>query len=156
MIKRAVLFVDDDLLIRRSVERDLASEPYKKLFAKTGEEALDLLRQEQVHVIVSDMRMPRMSGLELLGIVKQKYPRIIRLALSEYAHPTTLLTAINEGKVFKYITKPWKENGQLKTIIREAIDYYNLRNEHDTLMAQLNKYKAELEAYKKKVQEVSY
>jgi CheY-like chemotaxis protein len=124
-----------------AIERDLKDEPYNKLFAKTAEEALEIIQTKDVHVIVTDMRMPGMSGLELLRIVKDGFPNIIRLVLSAYTQPTTLLTAINDGEIFKYITKPWKEEGQLKRIIWEAIELYDLRNDRYTLVAELNKYR---------------
>ena len=128
MENRTVLFVDDDTVIRMALQRDLKDEPYNKLFAKSAEEALEIVQTKDVHVIVTDMRMPGIGGLDLLRIVKDGYPNIIRLVLSGYMQPTTLLTAINDGEIFKYITKPWKGEGQLKRIIREAIDLYNLRN----------------------------
>ncbi len=83
------------------------------------------------------MRMPEMSGLELLGIVKNKYPYIIRLILSGYADTQTLLGAINEGEIFRFITKPWKLDGELKTTVCQAIQYYDLRNERDKLIEEL-------------------
>jgi two-component system response regulator HupR/HoxA len=61
------------------------------------------------------MRMPEMSGLELLGIVKEKYPNIVRLVLSGHTQINTLLTAINQGEIFKFITKPWKLEEEFKT-----------------------------------------
>jgi two-component system response regulator HupR/HoxA len=141
MENRTVLFVDDDTIIRMALERDLKDEPYNKLFAKTGEEALKIVQEKEVHVIVTDMRMPGIGGLELLRIVKEGYPNIIRLVLSGYMQPTTLLTAINDGEVFRYITKPWKEEGQLKRIIREAIDLYNLQNDRYALIAESSEHK---------------
>ncbi len=143
MENRTVLFVDDDTVIRMALQRDLEGEPYNKLFAKGADEAMEILANKEVHVIVTDMRMPGIGGLDLLRIVKEAFPNIIRLVLSGYMQPTTLLTAINDGEIFKYITKPWKEEGQLKRIIRDAIDLYNLRNDRDMLIAELNKYKSQ-------------
>ncbi len=70
------------------------------------------------------MRMPEMSGLELLKIVKEKYPQVIRLVLSGYTQITTLLTAINQGEVYKYITKPWDLEDDFIPTIREALEHY--------------------------------
>ena len=141
MEKRTILFVDDEEKVLRSLERGLLDEPYNKLFAKSGREALEFLQREEVHVIVVDMRMPEMNGLELLRIVKKEYPNIIRIVLSAYTQVTTFLTAINQGEIFRYITKPWKIEREFKPAIRQAIDYYNLQSERDSLVAELEQYK---------------
>ena len=143
MEKRTVLFVDDNQSVLTSLERGLLDEPYKTLFATSGKKALEILEEKKVHVIVTDMRMPEMTGLELLRIVKEKYPHIIRLVLSGYAQITTLLTAINQGEIFKFITKPWKLEEEFKSNIQQAIDYYNLQAERDELAAEVAKYKKE-------------
>jgi len=127
--KRTVLFVDDDEEMLHSLERSLIDEPYNKLFSNSGKEALEILRREEVHVIVTDMRMPEMRGLELLRTVKEDYPHITRMVLSAYTQITTLLTAINQGEIFRYILKPCKLEGEFKPAVRQAIDYYNLNSE---------------------------
>ncbi len=134
--KRTLLFVDDEIRILRSIERSLLDEPYTLLFAESGENALKLLETNEVHVIVTDMRMPGISGLDLLKIVKEKYPHIVRLVLSGYTQVTTLLTAINQGEIFRFITKPWKVEKEFKAALREAVEHYNLRAEHLKLAVQ--------------------
>ncbi len=134
MEKRTVLFVDDEEKLLTSLKRGLLDEPYETLFASSGKEALEILEQSQVQVIVTDMRMPEMGGLELLGAVKKEYPHIIRMVLSGYADTDTLLAAINQGEIFRFIAKPWKSNEELKTIIRQAIEYYDLHIEREMLM----------------------
>ena len=122
--KPTVLFVDDEDRILKSLKRGLLDEPYGKIFALSGKEALELLEKRQVQVIVTDMRMPEMNGLELLKIVKEKYPDIVRVVLSGYTQITTLLTAINQGEIYKYITKPWKLEEEFKPSIHEALEQY--------------------------------
>ena len=122
--KPTVLFVDDEDQILKSLKRGLLDEPYGKIFALSGKEALEILEEKQVQVIVTDMRMPEMNGLELLKIVKEKYPDIIRMVLSGYTQITTLLTAINQGEIYKYITKPWKLEEEFKPAIHEALEQY--------------------------------
>jgi len=141
MEKRAVLFVDDEKKILTSLKRGLLDEPYETLFANSGKEALEVLKRKEVHVIVTDMRMPEMTGLDLLRIVKKDYPHIVRMVLSGYTQISTLLTAINQGEVYKYITKPWKLEEDFKPSIREAIDYYDLRSERDKLAVEAEQYK---------------
>ena len=126
---RTVLFVDDEEKVLTSLKRGLLDEPYNTLFACSGKKALEILEQKEVHVLVTDMRMPEMSGLELLKSVKEKYPHIIRMVLSGYTQVTTLLTAINQGEIFRFITKPWKLDEEFKPAVREAVEYYDFQDE---------------------------
>ena len=128
MENRTVLFVDDEEKLLKSLRRGFLDEPYKTLFATSGKEALEILKRNEVNVLVTDMRMPEMGGLELLKIVKEQYPHIVRMVLSGYTQVTTLLTAINQGEIYKYITKPWKLEEEFKPSIREAIEYYEFKN----------------------------
>lgn len=141
MENRTLLFVDDEENVLRSLQRGLMDEPYNLLFADSGQKALEILEKNEVHVIVTDMRMPEMSGLDLLRIVKQKYPKIVRLVLSGYTQVTTLLTAINQGEIFKFITKPWKLEEDFKIVLQQAVEYYNLRDERDRLLQEVQKHK---------------
>jgi two-component system response regulator HupR/HoxA len=131
---RTVLFVDDEEKVLSSLQRGLLDEPYNTLFANSGKEALEILKQQEVHVIVTDMRMPEMDGLELLRIVKEDYPHIVRVVLSGYADRDTLLAAINQGDIFRFIPKPLKSNEELRTIIQQAIEFYELHGEREMLM----------------------
>lgn len=135
--KRTILFVDDEVRLLRSLEQGMLDEPYDLLFAESGQQALELLEENEVHVIVTDMRMPGISGLDLLKIVKEKYPQIVRLVLSGYTQVTTLLTAINQGEIFRFITKPWKMEREFKAVIEQAIEYYDLQAERDKLATEL-------------------
>ena len=134
--KRTVLFVDDDEIILRSIKRGFLDEPYNQLFAKSGNEALEILQKEEAHVIVTDMRMPGMDGIELLKIVREMYPHIVGIVLSGYTEMATLQKAVNQGEIFKFIPKPWKLEGDFKKVVREAIDHYNLQSERDTVRRQ--------------------
>jgi len=125
MDKKTVLFVDDNRSLLCTLELGLVGEPYDRLFAASGPEALEILETHPVQVIVSDLRMPEMSGLELLRIVWEKWPRTVRIVLSGYTHISTLLHAINQGHVYKFIMKPWKIEDEFKPAIREALAYYD-------------------------------
>ena len=132
MEKRTVLFVDDDSIVLRSIARGLLDEPYNVCLAKSGEEALQILSQKEVHVLVTDIRMPEMDGTELLNIVTKEYPHIVKMVLSGYTNTTDLMMAIHQEGVFKFIPKPWnlQEGEEFRTIVQCAIDHYNLQNEH--------------------------
>ncbi len=134
MEKRTVLFVDDEEKILKSLKRSFMDEPYETIFANSGKEAIEVLKQKETHVLVTDMRMPEMSGLELLKIVREKHPHIIRMVLSGYADTDTLLASINQGEIFRFIAKPWESDAELKIIIRQAIEFYELHSERDMLL----------------------
>jgi DNA-binding NtrC family response regulator len=131
--KRTVLFVDDDEIILRSIKRGFLDELYNQLFAKSGKEALEILQKEEVHIIVTDMRMPDMDGLALLKIVREMYPHIIKIVLSGYADMSTFQTEFNEGEIFSFICKPWKLEADFKKVIQQALEHYNLQNECETI-----------------------
>lgn len=130
MEQRTVLFVDDDRIVLSSLERGLLDEPYIKLFANSCKETLEILQQEKVHVIVTDMCMPVMDGLELLRIVNKKYPQIVKIVLSGYTDQDTVRQAVNQGDIFQFIPKPWKLEENFKKIVLEAIEHYNIQSEH--------------------------
>ena len=123
MSQKTVLFVDDEERILKTIQRIVHGKPFNALFASSGPEALKVLESEEVHVIVTDMRMPEMTGLDLLRAVKVKYPKIVRVVLSGYTHITTLLTAINEGEIFRYITKPWEKQDELISVVMAALEH---------------------------------
>lgn len=124
-IKPKILVVDDEPdnldLLYRTFHRD-----YKVLRAQSGHEALEILASEvEVAVIISDQRMPFMSGTEFLSMTATRYPDIIRIILTGYTDVEDLVEAINSGKVFKYVTKPWDDE-ELKVVVRQAVDTHNV------------------------------
>jgi len=133
-----VLFVDDEVSILSSLKRELRKEPYKKIFVSSGDEALKICEENDITVLITDMRMPNLSGLELLKIVKVKYPNIVRIVLSGYTQITTLLSAINSGDIYKYITKPWQLNEELVPVIRSSIEKYISDHEKNDQLEELD------------------
>lgn len=129
-----VLFVDDEEKVLTAIERVTHDESYNTFFVQSAIDAIEILQQHEVHVIVTDMRMPEMNGLELLKVIRDDYPHIIRMVLSGYTEVNTLLDAINQGEIFRFIPKPWKSNEELKTIILQAIEFYELHGEREMLM----------------------
>lgn len=138
MEKRTVLFVDDDEAILKDLEISLKNEAYDKCFAEGGEKAIEILRRQEVHVIVVDMVMPRMDGLELLKTVKKKYPHIVSVVLSGYAQTSDVTKAVLELEIDNYIPKPWIFDEDFKTVVRQAVDNCNLQSEHKDTVAELN------------------
>lgn len=114
-----LLLVDDEPSILNALRRTLRSGDYRIVIANGAEEALDALAHYEVGVIVTDNRMPGVSGIELLGQVKQRYPLVTRIMLSGYSDFTSLSSAINSGEIFRFLSKPW-EDDQLKAAVNEG------------------------------------
>ncbi len=137
--KNTVLFVDDEENILKSLKRGLMREKYKKLFASSGQEALKIMKRNEVNVIVTDMRMPGMSGLELLHQVKREYPDTVKIVLSGYTQLPQVLATINQVDIYKFITKPWDLENEFKKVINDALNYYNVKFENEMLRKSVSK-----------------
>lgn len=134
-----VLFVDDEMHILRAIKRGLFDEKYNKFFASSGAEALELMENEDIHVIVTDMKMPKMTGLELLTKVNEKYPNTVKIILSGYTQLQQIIVTINKIDIYKFITKPFEMENEFKKVVRDAIDLYNTRIENQILKESLEK-----------------
>ena len=145
-----VLFVDDEPNVISSLRRGLASETYQKFFAVSAKEALQIMAENDIHVLVTDMRMPIMSGLELLKIVSEKHPSTVRIVLSGYAQLPQVLATINQVNVFRFVPKPWNMEEEFIPMIRDAIAYYNMTQEYQNFKAALEKQNL---AYQKTIRE---
>jgi YesN/AraC family two-component response regulator len=119
-MERVILCVDDEEPILRSLERTLKLEGYRVLTACDAVKALSMLESEQADVVISDQRMPGMSGSEFLKVVRQKYPDTVRIMISGYSDFNELMKAINEGEIYRFISKPWDDK-EFKAIIKQAL-----------------------------------
>jgi signal transduction histidine kinase len=128
-----LLILDDEMHILRSLERTFMDEPYGICTAHNPEEAMSLLEDKDIKVVMSDQRMPGTSGIEFLKHVKEKNPDTIRILFTGYADLNVAENAINQGEVFRLINKPWNEE-DLKATIRQAIQTYDLSLEHRKLL----------------------
>lgn len=120
-----VLLVDDEENILRSLARELMDMPYGLLTATSADSALDVMREHPVTVIISDQRMSGASGTELLALVWEKYPDVVRILLTAFSDMQDVIDAINKAGIYKFIQKPWK-TPDLKRIIAEAVDHYHI------------------------------
>jgi len=123
-----VLFVDDEVNILKAVQRLLRAEPWTVLTASRGAEALELLDRNPCQVVVTDQRMPEMSGVDLLSSVREREPEIVRMMLTGYTEMNVAVEAINRGEIYRLITKPWNDE-ELKATLRQAFDHYDLKHE---------------------------
>jgi DNA-binding response OmpR family regulator/signal transduction histidine kinase len=120
-----------DLLVRMFQRR------YNVLTASSGQEALALLRQHSVDVLITDQRMPEMTGIELVAAARAAGLDVTALLLTGYTEPEDIIAAINQGQVYRYITKPWDLNDLLFTV-KNAVEYVQLRREKEQLLRQLH------------------
>jgi CheY-like chemotaxis protein len=120
-----VLCVDDEVNILQALKRLLRKENYTLLTASSGEEGLEILSRNDVHLVMSDQRMPHMNGTEFLAVIKEKYPDVIRIILTGYTEVDAITESINRGHIYKFFLKPWNDEN-LKLEISKALDQYDL------------------------------
>ena len=120
-----ILFVDDEEYVLTALKRVFADERIPLFFAGNAREALACLEHATPAVVVSDERMPGLSGIELLSRIKTLAPDTVRILLTAHADLPTALAAINSGEVFRFVTKPWDEK-ELLTTVREAVARHQL------------------------------
>ena len=140
-----VLYVDDEennlISFRAAFRRH-----FSVLTAISGPEALPLVRQNDVHVIVTDQRMPGMTGVEFLQKVIKEKPEPMRILLTGYTDIQAVIDAINKGEVYRYLTKPWDADF-MKSTIEQAAEVLKLRRENKQLIEQLRLANEQLEFY---------
>jgi signal transduction histidine kinase len=141
--RHTILVVDDEPDVVKSVQ-DLLRLDHRVLGATRAEDGIKLMQQEDVHVVMSDQRMPGMTGVQFLNQVRGEHPDAVRLLFTGYADIKAVVDAINEGNVYRYITKPWDPD-ELQTIIREAVERYDLLAERKRLVEELKQKNEELE-----------
>ncbi|MDL1962858.1 MAG: response regulator [Deltaproteobacteria bacterium] len=123
--RHTILCVDDEENILHSIKRLLRKEGYRLLTASNGVEGLKILKENNVHLVLSDQRMPQMSGTEFLAEVKEKYPDVIRIILTGYTQIDSITESINKGNIYKFLLKPWNDQN-LKLEIGKALEQYDL------------------------------
>jgi len=141
---RTLLLVDDEENILRALTRVFRRDGYTLLTATSGAAGLDLLAQHEVGVVISDQRMPEMTGVEFLGRVKEQYPDTMRIVLSGYTELKSITDAINQGAVYKFLTKPW-EDDLLRKHVEDAFSHHELRSENRRLTTELQQHNIDLE-----------
>jgi two-component system NtrC family sensor kinase len=140
-----VLVVDDDEHVRRTLGRILRSRfRGKVLLATDANEALALLAHEQIHAVISDYRMPGMSGVEFLRVVKERWPIVQRVLLTGQADSSAIEEAVNQAEIFRFIWKPW-DDAHLLVTVQSAVDQYWIVDENHRLQRLVAERNDELE-----------
>src|SRR4051812_2206466 len=141
--RHTILVVDDEPDVVKSV-KDLLRLQYRVLGATGAAEAMEVLRREDGHIVMTDQRMPDMTGVQFLKHTRGENPEAVRLLFTGYADIRAVIDAINEGNVYRYITKPWDPD-ELQALIREACERYDLIVERKHLLHILQEQNQELE-----------
>ena len=133
--RHAILVVDDEPAILESLEMTLADD-YRVFTAATGEEGLAVLERETIALVISDQELPTMKGVEFLESAIAVAPRAIRILLTGYADINSLVRAVNEGRIYRYIAKPWEPH-EVRLNVKRALESYELASENAQLASAL-------------------
>ena len=123
-----VLFVDDEVNILKAITRLFRQDPVRVFTAGSALEALAVLERESIQVIVSDQRMPGVTGVKLLAQVRERFPFVVRILLTGNAEIDVAIEAINHGQIYRMLTKPWDDR-ELRQTVRQAVDDWSMREE---------------------------
>jgi len=141
--KISILYVDDEINNLNSFKAAFRRD-FNVLLATSGKEGLEILENNVVHVIITDQRMPEMTGVDFLIEVLKKYTDPIRILLTGYTDINAVIDAVNKGHIYYYLNKPWDEQ-QLKIIIKNAFEIFKLREENKILLDELMDANGQLE-----------
>lgn len=141
--RETFLVIDDEPDILDAIAR-LFRKEYRVLTAQSVDEAWDLIAEHDVQVVMSDQRMPKMSGIEFLAELRKTHPHIVRVLFTGYSNISDVINAINEGHVYRYISKPWKPV-ELRVFVAQAFEHYRAQRERDELLQQVSATNAQLE-----------
>jgi len=138
-----ILYVDDEKGNREAFKASFRR--YYTIHAvETAEEGLKVLENNTINIVITDQRMPKMTGAEFLTSIVNVYPEPMRMIMTGYADLNAVIDAVNNGKVYKYLTKPWDAD-QLKMIIDEAYNTYSLQQQQKKLIKDLLRVNEQLE-----------
>ena len=143
MTTRSILYVDDEednLTVFKSTFR----REFTIYLANSGAEGIEILKNHEIHIIITDQRMPEMTGIQFLESVNGVYPDCIRMILTGFSDVEAIIEAINKGKVFRYITKPWNKE-ELRMTINNAFENYELKVKNSKLIEELTQTNKQLE-----------
>lgn len=136
--KHQILLVDDEPEILFSL-RGLLRHDFEVHTAAGGAEALAILRQHPIHLIMSDQRMPGMTGVELLRQAQGECPEAIRIIFTGYADIKAVVDGVNQGRIYRYLTKPWDPE-ELVVVLRQACEHYEQASERQRLLLDLKEH----------------
>lgn len=149
--KSTLLLVDDEENILKSIRRALRTSNLEVLMATSGEQGLKLLEKHPVHLIISDMRMPHMTGAQFLSEAAKLYPEVPRILMTGYSDIDSTIQAINDGQISNYLPKPWNDS-VLKSMVADSLQNTQLKKHNEYLTQQVIEKKAQLEQINKNLE----
>jgi len=131
------LYIDDEEKNLTSFKAVFRKE-YMVFVAKSAQDGIEIMEKHPIHLVITDQRMPNMTGVKFLERIVDKYPDVTRIILTGYSNVEAIIQAINKGRIFRYIAKPWREN-ELKETIDTTLEYHYLRQENYQLIESFEK-----------------
>ncbi len=146
-----LLCVDDERNVLRALERIFMDDDYEIITAGSGEEGLALFGENpDIQVVISDYRMPGMNGVEFLRQICEKHPDTVRIVLSGYADTASVVSAINEGQIYKFVSKPWSDE-ELRQTVAKAVESFAMHRQNQEMARELERLKQELAELKSRI-----
>jgi response regulator RpfG family c-di-GMP phosphodiesterase len=148
--------VDDEPDVCDSVH-DLLRREFRVLKAHSAEEGCRIMQEEEVHIVMSDQRMPQITGIELLTKLKARHPHAIRMLFTGFADLESIIAAINQGHIFQFLKKPWQPEELLAAVRQAALEYDNLETmavEREQLLEEVSELKDRVSALESEVQKL--
>ncbi len=143
--EKTILYIDDEEKNLTSFKAVFRKE-YKIYVAASAQEGIDIMERQPINLVITDQRMPNMTGVEFLERIVDKYPDVTRIILTGYSDVEAIIQAINKGQIYRYITKPWRRD-ELKETIDNALEYHFLKQENNTLIESLQKVNREIDRF---------
>jgi DNA-binding NtrC family response regulator len=140
----SILLVDDEQSVISALRRALMEESYDILTANSGVEGLNIMKSDRIKLVISDEKMPGMSGTEFLTTVKNLFPSTIRIMLTGHANIQSAMSAVNNGEIYRFFAKPW-DDLEIKLSIKSAIDKFNIEEENRRLLKTVKRQASELQ-----------
>jgi DNA-binding NtrC family response regulator len=135
---RTILVVDDEEHVRAALSKLLEREGYTVTAAEGPTEALEILRQQPIKLVISDQNMPDMSGIEFFRLIRERHPNVCRIMLTGDPERDTIIRAVNEGEVYRFLPKPWN-NTMLRVTVYFAFEAIQLEEENRRLLSALRR-----------------
>jgi len=144
-----ILLVDDEANVLSALKRALFDSSFQIESVTSGEQALEIMKDQTFKVVVSDERMIGMQGSEFLSQVRAKYPNTVRIILTGHASIEAAIKAVNQGEIYRFFSKPWNDN-ELKFAIRSAVEKYDLEAENRRLLATIKQQSLEIKVLERR------
>lgn len=152
--RHCLLIIDDEPHVCDSVH-DLLRREFRVLKANSAEEGYRIMQEEEVHIVMSDQRMPQITGVELLTKVKARHPQAIRMLFTGFADLESIIAAINQGHIYQFMKKPWQPEELIAAVRQAAVEFDRLEamaHEREHLVAEVSELKARVTVLETEVQ----